>query len=139
QYDSRNSTALADNTPRTVTLSGAPCGIPVTAVAVAINITVFNITGAGSNGVFKVGTSAPPPTSWINYPSTETQRANAGVLPTTGTGAIVVQVNQGAGSVDFIVAVFGSYGPTPAANNTFTVISPTGTTAILGESLGGGI
>src|SRR5450759_93944 len=38
QYDSRSSTALPDNTPRTVTLSGAPCGIPTTAKAVAVNI-----------------------------------------------------------------------------------------------------
>jgi Stigma-specific protein, Stig1 len=111
QYDSRNTTALADNTSRTVTLSGAPCGIPTTAQAVAVNITVFNISGAGSNGVFKVGISANPPTSWINYPSTETQRANAGVVGTTGAADIVVQVNQGAGSVDFIVDVFGYYAP----------------------------
>src|ERR1039458_5178726 len=35
QYDSRNSSALADNTPRTVTLIGAPCAIPADAAAVA--------------------------------------------------------------------------------------------------------
>src|SRR5450756_1962204 len=121
QYDSRSTTALADNTPRTVTLSGAPCGIPTTAQAVAVNITVLNISGAGSNGVFKVGISAPPPTSWINYPFTETQRANAGVLPTTGTVEIVVQVNQGAGSVDFIVDVFGYYSPLGVVNSLNTL------------------
>jgi hypothetical protein len=141
QYDSRSpNPPLPDATARTVTLTGVPCGIPTTAVAVAVNITVLDIIGAGSNGVLKVGTSAPPPTSWINYPFTETQRANAGVLPLTGAGAIVVQVNQGAGSVDFIVDVFGYYGPTPAnTNNTFTVILPNATTAIFGESLGGGV
>lgn len=140
QYDSRSTTALADNTPRTVTLSGAPCGIPTTAKAVAVNITVFNIIGAGSNGVFKVDTVSPPTVSWINYPFTEAQRANAGVVGLTGAAAIVVQVNQGAGSVDFIVDVFGYYGPTPASTgNTFTIINPTNTTAILGQSLGGGI
>jgi hypothetical protein len=46
-----------------------------------VNITVFNISGAGSNGVFRAGTVSPPTTAWINYPPTETQRANAGVLP----------------------------------------------------------
>src|SRR5450830_245416 len=111
QYDSRSTTALADNTPRTVTLSGAPCAIPADAQAVAANITVFNISGAGSNGVFKVGTVSPPTTAWINYPPTETQRANAGVLPLGAGGTIVVQVNQGAGSVDFVVDVFGYYSP----------------------------
>jgi hypothetical protein len=135
QYDSRSTTALANNTTQTVTLSGAPCGIPTTAVAVAVNITVFNITGAGSNGVFKVGTVSPPTSAWINYPSYETQRANAGVLSTTGAAAIFVQVNQGAGSVDFVVDVFGYYGSTPADTaDTFTVINTAGVGAIHGLS-----
>jgi hypothetical protein len=140
EYDSRNTTKLMEATPRTVTLSGAPCGVPTTAVAVAVNITVFNISGANGNGVFKVDTVSPPLTAWINYPSTETQRGNAGVLSTTGAAAIVVAVYQSGGSVDFTVDVFGYYGSTPAnTNNTFTVILPNATTAILGESLGGGI
>jgi len=111
QYDSRNSTVLVQNTARTVPLIGAPCGIPATAQAVALNITIFNIAGAASNGVFSVGITAPPPTAWINYPSTETQRGNAGVVGLTVAGEIVVQVNQTAGSVDFVVDVFGYYAP----------------------------
>jgi hypothetical protein len=121
QYDSRSTTALADNTPRTVTLSGAPCAIPSDAQAVAANITVFNISGAGSNGVFKAGTVSPPTTAWINYPPTETQRANAGVLPLGAAGTIVVQVNQGAGSVDFVVDVFGYYSPLGVVNSLNTL------------------
>jgi hypothetical protein len=109
-------------------------------VAVAVNITVFNISGGSGNGVFKVDTVTPPLTAWINYPSTETQRGNAGVLSTTGAAAIVVAVYQSGGSVDFTVDVFGYYGPTPANTaHTFTVINPTATTAILGQSFGGGI
>jgi hypothetical protein len=117
QYDSRNDTLLPQNTPRTVNLLGVPCAIPPDAQAVAANITVFNISGAGSNGVFKVGIASPPTTSWINYPSTETQRANAGVLPLGAGGTIVVQVNQGAGSVDFLVDVFGYYSPLGIVNS----------------------
>jgi N-acetylneuraminic acid mutarotase len=117
QYDSRGGSVLADNTPRSVTLIGAPCAIPSDAQAVAANITVFNISGAGSNGVFRAGTVAPPTTAWINYPPTETQRANAGVLPLGAGGTIVVQVNQGAGSVDFVVDVFGYYSPLGIVNH----------------------
>src|ERR1039458_6285419 len=117
QYDSRSSSVLSDNTPRTVTLIGAPCAIPSDAQAVAANITVFDISGAGSNGVFKAGTVAPPTTAWINYAPTETQRANAGVLPLGAGGTIVVQVNQGAGSVDFVVDVFGYYSPLGIVNH----------------------
>src|SRR5450830_1591202 len=112
QYDSRSpNPALLNSIPQTVTLIGAPCAIPSDAQAVAANITVFNISGAGSNGVFRAGTVSPPTTAWINYPPTETQRANAGVLPLGAGGTIVVQVNQGAGSVDFVVDVFGYYSP----------------------------
>ena len=109
QYDSRNATALADNTNRAVTLTGAPCGIPTTAVAVSVNLTVFSITGAGGNGVFQVGTANDPTFAWINYPPIETQRGNAGFLPLNGSGQIVVKVNQGGGSVNFTVDVNGYF------------------------------
>ena len=109
QYDSRNTVPLPTATNRTVTLIGAPCSLPATAAAVSLNITVFNITGATGNGVFLVGTTAPPTTAWINYPPTETQRGNAGAVPLTGAGAIIVRVEQGGGSVDFTVDVNGYY------------------------------
>ncbi len=123
QYDSRNTAPLANGTPLTVGLSGAPCGIPAAAGAVSVNITVFSISGAGGNGVFKVGISSPPTTAWINYPPSETQRANAGVVATDGSGNIVVEVNQGGGSVNFTVDVNGYYASTPAtATNGFTIV-----------------
>ena len=109
QYDSRNFTPLPDNTNRAVTLTGAPCGLPADASAVSVNITVLDITGAGGNGVFRVGTANDPPTAWINYPPTETQRANAGIVPLNGSGQIVVKVNQGGGSVDVTVDVNGYF------------------------------
>jgi hypothetical protein len=135
QYSTLLTTKLVDNTSRTVTLSGAPCGIPATAVAVAVNITIFNIS-AFSNGVFRADTVSPPTVAWINYPPTETQRGNAGVLSTTSSPAnIVVQINQGGGNVDFVVDVFGYYGSTPANTaDTFTVINDSGVGAIHGLS-----
>ena len=113
QYDSRTTSPLPDNTNRPINVTGAPCGIPMNAVAISVNITIFNITGAPSNGVLRVGTAADPPTSWINYPPTETQRANAGIVTTDGFGHIVVKLNQGAGSVDLTVDVNGYYGELP--------------------------
>ncbi len=111
QFNSHSGSPLLQNTPMIVAITGAPCSIPVSALAASVNITIFNITGAGGNGVFKVDVVSPPTTAWINYPPTETQRGNAGVVSLTGTGAIVVQVNQGAGSVDFTVDVNGYYAP----------------------------
>jgi hypothetical protein len=107
QFDIRPAT-LADNTPMAITLTGAPCGIPASAVAVSVNITVFSIV-AGANGVFKVGTVNPPTTAWINYPPTETQRGNAGSVPVNGSGQIWIEVNQGGGSIQLTVDVNGYY------------------------------
>lgn len=132
QFDSRVPPApLLDNTPRVVMLVGAPCGIPATAAAVSANITVFNIVGAPSNGVLKVGIVSPPPTAWINFPQTETQRANAGILATDGSGNIVVQVNMGAGQLDFTVDVNGYY-----AGSVVTSLTPG--TGLSGSATTGG-
>jgi len=108
QYDSRNTSALLQDTPLTVTLSDAPCGILSNTKAISVNITIFNISGATGNGVFWVGTVSPPTVAWINYPPTEAQRGNAGVVAVS-SGALVVRVNQGAGSVDFVVDVNGYF------------------------------
>ncbi len=116
QYNSTG-TPLLQGVNRTVTLTGAPCGIPASAVAVSVNITVFNITGATGNGVFKVDTVSPPAVAWINYPPSEKQRANAGTVALNGSGQIVVQVAQGAGQVDFIVDVNGYYPQTDSFAN----------------------
>jgi hypothetical protein len=135
QYSTLLTTKLVDNTPRTVTLSGAPCGIPATAKAVAVNITIFNIA-AGSNGVFRADTVSPPTVAWINYPPTETQRGNAGVLSTGASAAIVVQINQGGGNVDFVVDVFGWYGYI-TTSGAFTVANDAASGyAIFGQSSG---
>lgn len=113
----QTSASLPQATPRQVILSGLPCQIPSNAAAVALNITVYNITGATGNAVFNVGTASPPTTAWINYPPTEVQRGNAGVVPTlmlTGPPAsavIYVQVNQGAGSVSYALDIYGYYAP----------------------------
>ncbi|MEP6802654.1 MAG: hypothetical protein ABJC07_11980 [Acidobacteriota bacterium] len=108
QYNS-SGTPLTSGVDRTITLTGAPCGIPTSTLAVSVNITIFNISGAGGNGVVKIGTAAAPTTAWINYPSTETQRANAGAVPLNNSGQIVIQIAQGGGTADIIVDVNGYY------------------------------
>ncbi len=120
QYNSTSPpNPLLQGVNRTVTLTGAPCGIAAGAVAVSANITVFAITGALGNGVFKVDTVSPPLSAWINYPPTEAQRANAGVVALNGSGQIVVQVAQGGGQIDFVVDVNGYYTSDLGNNNTF--------------------
>ncbi len=88
QYDSRNFTPLPQNTSRAVVMSGAPCGLPAGIAAVSVNITIFNISGATSNGVFQAGAATAPTFAWINFPPTETQRSNAGALPVDGSNQL---------------------------------------------------
>jgi len=109
QYDSRDFTPLPQDTSRAVLLSGAPCGIPSSAVAVSVNITLFNISGASGNGVFQVGTAMDPTSAWINFPPTEVQRSNAGALPLDDNDQIWVRVQMGSGQLDFTVDVNGYY------------------------------
>ena len=125
QYDSRNTSALPDNTNRSVTLTGAPCGVPALAAAVSVNITVFSITAATGNGVFRVGTANDPTFAWLNYPPSETQRGNAGTVP-LNSGQIVVKVNQGGGSLHFTVDVNGYYSIAPASSTFFELHTNSG-------------
>ena len=114
QYNTLSPVApLLQGVNRTITLTGlAPCNIPTSAVAVSANITVFNIIGASGNGVFKLDIVSPPTVAWINYPPTEAQRGNAGIVALNASGQIVVQVAQGAGQIDFVVDVNGYYSAT---------------------------
>jgi hypothetical protein len=109
QYDSRNFTPLLDNTARAVTLTGAPCSINSGAIAVSVNITVFNILGQTANAVFKVGTVSPPTTAWINWAPGIGQIGNAGSLPLSAADQIFFQVNMGGGQLDFTIDVNAYY------------------------------
>lgn len=109
QYDSRNFTPLPQGISRAVVVSGAPCGIPASAVAVSANITIFNINGGIGNGVFDVGTATDPTSAWINFPPTETQRGNAGALPVDDSDQLWVRVEMGSGQLDFVLDVNGYY------------------------------
>lgn len=131
QFDSRSTSPLASGVDRTITVTGAPCGIPAGTVAISANITIFAITGATGNGVVKIGIAAAPTTGWINYPATETQRANAGAIPTNGT-QIVVQIAQGGGTANLIVDVNGYY-----YNGNGGTVMPTGDAFVIRGTLTG--
>jgi hypothetical protein len=74
------------------------CGIPVTARALSVNVTVVPVSGAGFARLFP-GDAAPPPTSTVNFPASVV-RANNGVfgLSRSGDGSLAVLVNAGGGT-----------------------------------------
>ena len=108
-FDSRSGAALASGTVRTFQVAGN-CGIPATARAVAVNVTVTGPTGAGSVVVY-AGNIATPGTSNVSFGFSQT-RANNGVLQlaTDGAGTASARATLAAGGqVDLIVDVAGYF------------------------------
>jgi hypothetical protein len=98
--------ALSANADRTFTLAGQ-CGIPPTARAVAVNVTVTQPDSRGYLLLYPAGT-APPTVSAINYSAGQT-RANNAIVSLDAAGAINVRCGQAAGSVHFILDVTGYF------------------------------
>ena len=83
------------------------CGVPATATAVALNVTVTAPTAQGHLRLYPDGTTLPQ-VSAINYVSGQT-RANNAVAPLGASGALVVFVGQASGSVHVILDVNGYF------------------------------
>jgi hypothetical protein len=93
---------------RTFPLVGR-CGIPETASAVALNLTVTGPTALGHLIVFPLG-SPLPASSTLNYRAGQT-RANNAIVPLGTGGAIAVACGQSSGTTDFIIDVNGYFTP----------------------------
>jgi glucose/arabinose dehydrogenase len=96
--------ALASGTPRTFTVAGT-CGVPATAVAVAINLTAVASTAAGNLTVFPAGTFQPP-TSNLNFAAGQT-RSNNAVVQLQAGGVTISYTAAGGATVQVIVDVVG--------------------------------
>jgi hypothetical protein len=82
------------------------CGIPATATAVSLNVTVTEATAPGHLRVFAAG--AAPPTSAINYAPGQT-RANSSVVHLGPNGELTIRCGQSTGSAHVIVDVNGYF------------------------------
>lgn len=98
--------ALAANADRSFVLKGQ-CGIPATATAVSINVTVTQPTAQGDLRIVPGG-SALPVVSTINYRPGQT-RANNMSVGLGAAGDITVHTDQATGTVHFILDVDGYY------------------------------
>jgi hypothetical protein len=98
--------ALQAGQDRTFVLRGA-CGVPSTAKAVSVNITVTQPTDAGDLRVFPAGSELPLVSS-INYSPGQT-RANNAVLTLGTGGAVTIHCDQATGSVHFLLDVNGVF------------------------------
>jgi uncharacterized delta-60 repeat protein len=98
--------ALAANTDRTFPLAGT-CGIPSSAVAVSINITVTQPDALGDLRLYPGGTPLPLVSS-LNYRAGQT-RANNVNIPLSSGGTLAVRCVQAFGNAHFIIDVNGYY------------------------------
>jgi len=97
--------ALAAGADRTFALAGS-CGIPPTARAVSVNLTVVQPTTDGFLSVFP-GAGATPTSSVINFRSGQIRANNA--LPLLGAAGDVVVRNGSTGTVHFLLDVNGYF------------------------------
>jgi hypothetical protein len=89
---------MSSGQPRSFPVVTSACGIPATAKALSVNVTVVPVSGAGFVRLFP-GDAAPPSTSTVNF-AASIVRANNGVfgLSRSGDGSIAVLENGGGGS-----------------------------------------
>lgn len=107
--DTRSGSPLSSGTAELATLHGV-CGVPATAVAVAVNVTAVGATGSGNLRVYP-GDVEPPTASSVNF-QTGVTRANNAVLPLAydGTGTLgLLATVAGGGTVHVIVDVVGYF------------------------------
>ena len=105
--DTRTTTALTSAAPRTLTIAGT-CGIPATARAVAINLTVVGATGPGYVTLWRSGTPQPV-TSSINFPF-GTTRSNNAIVDLASGGTLDAQASVGgSGTVQLVIDVSGYF------------------------------
>jgi plastocyanin len=96
--------ALAAGGTRTFLVAGT-CGMPATARAVSINVTVTQPTAAGDLRLFPGGAPLPL-VSTINYRAGQT-RANNAIASLGATGNLSVKCDQGSGTVHLVIDVNG--------------------------------
>jgi len=98
--------ALASGRSRSVIVRGQ-CGVPSTAQAVAVNVTVTRPTAMGNLTVYPSDV-APPLASMLNYAAGQT-RANGAVVGLSGSGALSILASQAAGNAHVVLDLTGYF------------------------------
>ena len=102
----RGGPSLVAGADRTFTVGGI-CGIPATARAISVNLTVTAPTAPGFLTLFPAG-GPPPLASAINFRAGQT-RANNAVVTLGPGGGVVVRAGMASGGVQFILDVNGYF------------------------------
>ena len=108
QLDTRTSAALPPGGTLTVALTGAACGIPTTAAAVSVNVTVTQPTALGYLTLYPT-TSSRPVASNVNYSAGQTRANNALLVLASGGSGTVDVFNGSSGTTHVIIDVNGYF------------------------------
>ena len=98
--------AIQSNSDRSFVIVGR-CGVPTTASAVALNVTITNATTSGNIRIYPEG-SPLPLSSTVNY-LVGKPRANNGSYRLGSTGALSIHSDQSTGSAHLILDVSGYF------------------------------
>jgi PKD repeat protein len=109
-FDSRSGSPLASGTQVAIQ-AGGTCGVPMSARAVSVNITVVGSTGNGYLSIYPDAMGGPPTTSTIVFTSGQTRANNAvSGLAAGGQGTFIVRPSVGGGAtVNVVVDVNGYF------------------------------
>ncbi len=101
--------SLQPSAERTFAVTGGACGIPPTAKALAVNVTVVGPSATGLLNLFAADLSAPA-TSVISFAAGTLARANNAIvgLPLDGSGGIKIR-NSSTGTVQVLLDVVGYF------------------------------
>jgi hypothetical protein len=105
-YGPSGGPGLAANVDRVFTVTGQ-CGIPSSALAISVNLTITGPASAGDLRLYAAGGSLPVSTT-ISYSSGQTLADNM-LAPIGNGGGVGVHCDQPSGSVQFILDVNGYF------------------------------
>ncbi len=100
--------ALLAGAVRSFPVTGGACGLPPTAIAVSVNLTVTQPAAQGYLALYPGEAAGPPLVSNINFTPGVTRANNALVLLAANGGTINVK-NGSAGAVQFVLDVNGYF------------------------------
>ena len=99
--------ALVAGQDRTFVAIGSKCGIPATAKAVSVNLTVTEATAQGNLRLYPAGLPLPL-ASTVNY-LPGINRANNAIVPLNSSGEFAIRCTQASGTAHAIVDVNGYF------------------------------
>ncbi len=107
QLDTRSGSPLASGGTLTVSLTGAPCGLPSGASAVSVNLTVTQQTGSGHLTIYPAD-QGQPLISNLNF-NVGSTRANNAILGLSSDGTGRVNVFNGSGGTVHVILDVNGY------------------------------